>query len=125
MDFVWYGMGIGLTSVIYAAIIECNRKYWVKWSIAALPFFVIIGVSYVGVWMYYFTLYGNVPTDLTGREAMMWINWHWVYAFLWGGIPMTLERIFVALYYFATVSQASEEVLIKAANDLRTRDKDV
>lgn len=84
-------IGMFVTSAIYACILHVTRRYWEPdwiWLV------VVGGVALVGCWVQAYTLQSaDVPTVLTGREAMAWINWRWVYMFLWAGAPIVFWQI--------------------------------
>lgn len=93
-----------LTAAFYAYILEWKRHWWDPdwvWFVAA------IGVALTGCWVQAYTLWSNeVPTDLTGREAMVWINWVWVRMFLWMVVPIIGWQIIISFKRRDRVAQA-------------------
>ena len=81
-----------VTAILYACILEKWRWWdpdWI-WLVAA------IGAALTGCWVQAYTLYGDDVPTLTGREAMVWINWRWVYFFIWAAVPIVLWQFRVS-----------------------------
>ena len=123
IDYWWLYVGGCATSIVYAIVLHIFRAWWEPYWIWTALIIVFVGVSYTGVWMYALTIYSNVPTDFaTSRDAMMWINWRWVYMFCWTALPIILWRVGVFIVYLTTVNK-NAIVLLKRITDHGSEDQ--
>lgn len=87
----WFYGGMFLTSAVYCYILQRTKKRWEPdfvWVMAT------IGVALTGCWVRLYHSWGAIPV-MPSRDAFSWQqDWHWVYFFLAGAVPVAAWQIY-------------------------------